>query len=578
MATIARAAGMRLAGPNCMGMANLRTGAIASFHGAFAQPIGRDGRIGLVSQSGAFGGLSVLMSRQRGVPFAHMITTGNEADVEAADGLLFLAGQPHVEVILLYIEGVRDGARFLQGLRLAHDAGKAVVAIKLGSTEVGGAAAASHTAALAGRDAVYDAVFRQYGVHRARSIEEFLELGCTVAVGGLPANETAGIVTVSGGVGVLMADDASTRGLRLPELSPRTQAQIKEMVPFAGTRNPLDVTGQVVNDRNLLNRAVDLLLADESAPATVITFQGAALARPDAEQAFVRPWMEIVARHPDRWFALTGTLSHEIRRTLDAAGIPAFAEPTHATRAAAALARIGAHLRRPLDIPATGDAPPLPTGPATELDALAVLRAAGLPVVDARSATDADEAVRAAEAIGFPVVLKLLSPDVVHKSDIGGVRLNLGNADAVREAFDAIVRAAAAAAPGARIDGCLVAPMVAGGVETIVGLTRDPVFGPVVMFGLGGVHVEVLGDVSFRVAPFGVDEAHRMIDEIRGARLLDEVRGRPAVDRNALAQALSRLSVAAAAWPASLVSIEANPFLVLEDGAMALDAVMIGDG
>ncbi|MEZ5659885.1 MAG: acetate--CoA ligase family protein [Burkholderiaceae bacterium] len=577
MAAIARAAGMRLSGPNCMGMANLRTGAIASFHGAFSEPVSREGRIGLVSQSGAFGGLSALMARQRGLPFAHVITTGNEADVEAADGLLFLADQPHVDVILLYVEGVRDGPRFLRGLKLAHERGKAVIAIKLGSTEVGGAAAASHTAALAGADEVYDAVFRQYGVHRARSIEEFLDLGCTVAIGGLPKGDAAGIVTVSGGVGVLMADDASTRGLRLPELSARTQAAVKALVPFAGTRNPLDITGQVVNDTTLLNKAVDLLIEDEAQLATVLTFQGAGLARPNALETLVQPWIEIVRRHPDRWFALAGMVPPDIRRVLDAAGIPAFVEPTHATRAAAALAAIGAHLSRPLELPEVGEAPPLPQGKANEAESLAVLRAAGLDTVDARVAADADAAVAAAGAIGYPVVIKLLSPDVIHKSDIGGVRLNLRDEGEVRDAFAAIMQSAAKAAPGAKIDGVLVAPMVSGGVETIIGVTRDPVFGPVVMFGIGGVHVEVLGDVSFRVAPFGVDEAERMIDEIRGRKLLDGVRGQPAVDRAALAQALSRLSIFAAAHADRLVSLEANPFVVREQGALALDAVLLTD-
>lgn len=577
LTAIARAAGMRLAGPNCMGMANLRTGAIASFHGAFGEPVGRDGVIGLVSQSGAFGGLSALMARQRGIPFAHVITTGNEADVEAADGLLFLAEQPHVKVILLYVEGVRDGERFLRGLRRAHAQGKAVVAIKLGATEVGGAAAASHTAALAGSDAVYDAVFRQYGVYRARSIEEFLDLGCAIAIGGLPRNDNAGIVTVSGGVGVLMADDASSRGLNLPELSAQTQAAVKALVPFAGVRNPLDITGQVVNDLGLLNRAVDLLLADPADLGSVVTFQGAGLARPDAEQTMVRPWIEITRRHPDRWFALTGVLTPQIRRVLDAAGIPSFVEPTHATRAAAVLARLGARLREPLDLPAAGEAGPLPDGPADELVSLQALRAAGLGTVDARPAADAEAAVAAAESIGYPVVLKLLSADVTHKSDIGGVRLGLRDAAGVREAFDAILSAAAQKAPDARVDGCLVAPMIGDGVETIVGVTRDPVFGPVVMFGLGGVHVEVLGDVSFRVAPFGEAEAQRMIDETRAAALLGGVRGRPPVDRDALARALSALSRYAAAHADRLVSLEANPFLVRAQGALALDAVLVTD-
>lgn len=577
MVAVARAAGMRLAGPNCMGIANLGTGAICTFHPAFAEVMPRDGCIGLVSQSGAFGGLSAMMARLRGLSLSHLITTGNEGDVDVADGLLYLASQPQVRVILLYIEGVRHGARLLEGLRRAHAAGQAVVAIKLGRTEVGSAAAASHTAALAGSDAVADAVLRQFGAHRAHSIEEFLDIACAAAVAGRPRHARTGIVTVSGGVGVLMADDAVQRGLELPALSADTQAQVKALVPFAGTRNPLDITGQVMNDRALLRKAFDLMAADGDL-ASVLTFVGSSLLKPEVLPEQLPPWLEIRRQHPQRWLALCGLIGPEARQALQQAGIATFEEPTHGTRAAAALLRIGQALERPLVRPPLPPARALPPRAHHELESLQALREAGIATVEARAAASADEAVAAAEALGYPVVLKLLSADVLHKSDIGGVCLNLTDAAAVRAAHAQVLSAAARQAPQARVEGVLVAPMVAGGIECILGVSRDPVFGPVVMFGLGGVFVEAMGDVAFRVAPFDVDEAQRMVAETRASRVLDGLRGAPAADRTALAQALSDLSRWAAAHADTLESLEANPVRVLPagQGLVALDAVLIG--
>jgi acyl-CoA synthetase (NDP forming) len=578
MADVARAAGMRLAGPNCMGMANVRSGAMASFHPAFAQPMAKDGKIGLVSQSGAFGGLSTFMALKRGIAFANIITTGNEADIEASDGLIYLAEQEHIEVILLYIEGVRDGAKFLHGLRRARENKKTVIAIKLGRTEAGAEAAASHTAALAGADEVYDAIFQQYGVYRATSIEEFFDIGCAAAIAGLPKNNRTGLVTVSGGVGVLMADDGASRGLEIPELQDATKAKVKELVPFAGVRNPLYITGKVINDRSLFATAMDLLFQDSDF-GVVIGFQGAALTQDGAAERVVPPWLDLKNRYPEQWIAISGLLGPEIQTALEAAGIPAFGEPTHATRAAAALSKIRAAFQEPLDIPETTTSTDLPAGTANEIASLKALQDAGLNTVSAHAAKDADAAVAAADQVGYPVVLKILSPDILHKSDIGGVKLGLGDAAAVRAAFTEIIAAAKEHAAQAHIDGCLVAPMTSGGVETILGVTRDPVFGPVVMFGLGGVFVEAMGDVSFRVAPFGIDEAHRMIQETKGAKILAGLRGAGPADIGALAKALSDLSIYAARHATQLESLEANPFLVRPagQGAIALDAVLISN-
>ncbi len=577
MAAFAREAGIRLMGPNCMGVANIHSGMIASFHPAFMFPQPKGGRIALVSQSGAFGGLCMQMARERGIGFAYMITTGNEADVQATDALAYLANDPDVGVIMLYLEGCRDGARMIEALEIARRNNKPVVAIKLGRTDAGAKAAQSHTAALAGSDSVFEAVFKQYGVYRAYNIEEFFDVGVATSIGCMPRNNKVGLVTVSGGVGVLMADDAAARGLDVEELPASAQAKFKKLVPFAGVNNPLDVTGQIMNDRTLLEQAANLVLS-ESDYGSLVCFQGASSAMPEIAAEQLAVWLRVKKRYPDRLICISGLLAPDYIKAIEAGGMPTSRDPTHSLRAIAALNGFATAFARPFSVPKVGLAKNrLPVGNLNEIEAMKVLADAGLPVIEERLATTADEAAAAAEAIGFPVVMKVVSRDILHKSDIGGVKLRLADAKAVRAAFADIMSSVAKAMPSAKLDGCLVAPMLGGGgVETIIGVTDDPVFGPVVMFGLGGINVEVLHDVAFRVAPFDEDEAHRMMREIRSYKVLEGVRGAPPCDVDALAKALAAVSRFAAAHRDQIASLEANPVVVRPkgQGAIALDAVV----
>lgn len=573
LTAMVREAGMRMVGPNCMGFANFANNMPASFHPAFAQPMPK-GCIGLVTQSGAFGGLSSMMAIDRGVGFRHVLTTGNEGDVGVADCLDYLVDDPGTEVILLYIEGVRDGPAFLDALARARQAKKPVIAVKLGRTDAGAKAAASHTSALAGADAIYDAVFRQFGVHRVNSIEEFFDTGAAISVGGLPKGDSIALVTVSGGVGVLMADDAASRGLTVTELPQATQKKFKEIVPYAGVNNPLDVTGQIINQPEIFEQAMRLVL-EEGDYDSIVGFQGAGLKDPAQAKSAKVMWESLKRDYPDKCFALASMMEAESQKVFEDAGLPAFHEATHATRALAA----GAYFTRSFGqdfnwSPDGGAAAQLGDGPFTEASALTALEQAGVPVMPTRTAATADDAARAASELGLPVVMKIVSPDIIHKSDVGGVKLGLASEDAVRAAFDAMLTEVAAKAPDAKLEGVLLAPMISGGVETILGVHVDPVFGPAVMFGLGGVFVEVLKDVSFRIAPFDEAEARRMIDEIRGRAILDGVRGAPPADVDALAKALAALSRFAAANRDRLVSVDVNPFAVLPKGAMALDAVI----
>ena len=575
IAGLAREAGIRLMGPNCMGMVNFRSRAIGSFHPAFAQDIA-SGRIGLVSQSGAFGGVAYMLARERGHSLSYMLTTGNEADVDIGDCTAFLADDPDTKAILLYMEGCRNGAKFLAALERARAAETPVIAVKLGRTEAGAAAAASHTAALAGEDAVYDSLFRQFGVYRADSIEEFFDIARSCVIGTLPANGRTALVTVSGGIGVLMADDANRRGLDVAPMPEAAQRRMLELVPFAATRNPIDVTGQVLNEPTLLDQAIELAIGHGDY-GSVVSFQGSIGRNPALMEAARSAWMERKEANPATHFAVAGFCDRDHVRDLEGAGIPVYEEATHATRAVAALAGFARSFRERRPRPSVPPPMELPADSVNEIEALEAVAAAGVPIVPARRVRTSAETGEAAAALGFPVVIKVLSADIVHKSDIGGVRLGVADRSAAETAFGEIVAASRAALPAATIDGCLVAPLVTGGVETILGVRRDPVFGPIVMFGLGGVFVETMKDVTFRAAPFDEAEARAMIGSVAAYPLLAGLRGRPAADLGALAAALSRLSCFAAANSDAVESLDVNPFLVRPDGegAVALDAALV---
>ncbi len=579
----ARAAGVRLIGPNCLGFMNIARNVYATF--SPAPGVGRvsAGRIGLVSQSGAFGAYAYSMARARGVGLSLWATTGNEADVQLADCLAWLAQDPATDVILGYMEGCRDGPRLRAALALAQANGKPVVMVKVGSTALGAQAAASHTAALAGDDAVYDAVFRQYGVLRARNLTEFFDLAHSAAVAGRPRDRSIGLFTLSGGVGALMADEASAQGLDVQPLSEAAQDTLRSWVPFAAPRNPVDITGQVTNDMSLLERSARVML-DDRGFASWMGFLAAA----GASDAFWPVLRELVgslrAAYPDTLLAISTLLAPERRAELEAMRCLVFADPSDGIRTIAALAglKTGA-------APSTVSADPAPPsnplklapGTMSEPEALALLAEAGVPVVEHRVVRSADEAAVAAEVIGDAVVVKIVSADIPHKSDVGGVALGLRGAAQARAAFERTRDHALTARPDARLDGALVARMLGGGVECIAGVHRDPVFGPVLMFGLGGIHVETLRDVSLRTLPITRDDAMAMVRELRAFAILGGARGRAPVDLESIADALCALAGFALRAGDSLDSAEINPLIarpLADGGCVAVDALVVGRG
>ncbi|RIX84166.1 acetate--CoA ligase family protein [Acidovorax cavernicola] len=574
----ARAAGMRLIGPNCLGFMNVARHVYATFSPAPGVGLVKPGRIGLVSQSGAFGAYAYAMARARGVGLSLWATTGNEADVQVADCLAWLAQDPGTDVIMAYMEGCRDGPRLRAALALAQAHGKPVVMVKVGRTALGAEAAASHTASLAGDDAVYDAVFRQYGVLRARNLTEFFDLAHSAAVAGRPRDRSIGLFTVSGGVGALMADDASAQGLDVQPLSEAAQDTLRSWVPFAAPRNPVDITGQVTNDMTLMERTARVML-DDRGFASWMGFMAAAGAS-DAFWPVLRALVSSLREaYPDTLLAVSTLLTPERRAELEAMRCLVFADPSDGIRTIAALAGLkpaAAAVAAPASIKA---ALTLAPGTMSEPDALALLADAGVPVVAHRVVHSADEAAAAADALGEAVVVKIVSADIPHKSDVGGVALGLRGGAQARAAFERTRDRALTARPDARLDGALVARMLTGGVECIAGVHRDPVFGPVLMFGLGGIHVETLRDVSLRVLPVTRDDALAMVRELRAFAILNGARGRPPVDLGAIADALCALADFAQRAGDSLDSAEINPLIArpqAEGGCVAVDALVVG--
>ena len=585
MGEVARVGGIRILGPNCLGAYNAAIGFFATFTTTLDLHRPRPGPVAIVSQSGAYGSHLEMLAHRRRIGVGLWVTTGNECDVTVAECIAWMVARPEVKVVAAYAEGVRDGDALLAALDAARACGKPVFFTKVGRSRAGAEAVRSHTAALAGSDTVFDAILAQHGVVRAGSTEEMLDAAYAASFGVLPSNRRVGLMTISGGAGVLMADEAATRGLDVSPMPDAAQARLKRKLSFCAPRNPVDITAQVFNAPHLVGEFLDEML-DEAGYAAIIVF----LTYVASVEFMRQPVLDALARarerHPDRPVILSMVGSGEAIASYEALGVPVFEDPERAVRAVSALVRIVEGFARGAGAKAdrngnAGAVPHLPGerytgGPLDEYEARRLLASWGVPVGPAHVARNAAEAAGVARMIGAPVALKLLSPDIGHKTEAGGVALDVAPEEAAGE-HDAILARAKAYDPGAGIRGTLVAPMVSG-VECILGVQRDPVFGPVVMVGSGGVLAEVLNDVAFRKAPIDRAEARRMIAEIALAGVLEGMRGRPRCNVDALAAAVAALSRFAAAHADVIESVDVNPLVVLPEGegAFALDALIVG--
>jgi acyl-CoA synthetase (NDP forming) len=577
---IARASSMRVLGPNCMGLSNARAGVYSTFASAYEEGVPDAGGVAVVTQSGGYGGYLLKHCFMRGLGVSHFVATGNEADVDAGEALAWVAEQEETKVLLGYLEGVRSAPNLVRALQVARRNRKPVVMMKVGRTPEGRVAAASHTASLTGEDAVYDALFREYGVWRARTTDELLDVAYALSRGKRPQGPRTAVISISGGVGVQMADFISEAGLEMGVVPEPTKTALREIVPYCSPSNPIDMTGLVTANHDLLGKALERVLHGDAFDA-IILFLGIVGMAPTMAEPITRILSEVAAGHPDRLLMVSVTTPPELRALYDQAGFLVYEDPSRAVGALAALHHFEQFFRKPV----TG-APPsmvfpaglVPTGVASinEVEAKRILSACGIRSPRERVVATAEAAAAAAGDIGFPVAVKVVSADIPHKTEYGGVALNLPDEASVAAAVQNMDERIRRELPRARIEGYLVSEMVRGGTECILGVARDATFGPVVTFGLGGVTVELLRDVVSRLAPVSEEQAHEMMRELRTWPLLSGWRGAPAGDTGAMARAISALSHLAVAHQETVAEIEVNPIVVLPagQGIVALDAVV----
>jgi len=578
---IAKEHDLRIIGPNCLGIIDTNT----PLNTTFASGMPPGGPIAFMSQSGALGVAILDLALAGRIGFAKFVSLGNKADVSEIDLLEAWEDDPDSRVILMYIEGLPDGQKFIEVARKVTRH-KPVVAVKGGVTQSGSRAVSSHTGSLAGSEAAYKAAFRQAGVIRAPSLETLLDFARVFAYQPLPRDRRVAILTNAGGPGILATDALERSNLKLARLSRETTETLESFLPGeASVANPVDILGDALAER--YEKALRAILADEGVDSIIV------IAVPQAV-IDIGTTAEVIgqmAYETDKVVlgCLIGEASMEAGvKALERHGVPTFSFPEQAAAALAAMNDYRDEQERPIFELETYA---VSTKPVRELfervheegrvsigdaEAREVLEAYGFPIPESRLAKTPEEAIQIADEIGYPVVLKIASPDILHKTDVDGVKLNLDSPTEVRDAFDLIVYRAERYVPGARIWGCLVQQMAPRGREVLVGMSRDPQFGPLVAFGLGGIYVEALKDVAFRVAPFSRHEAEEMIREIRSYPLLEGIRGEPPADHEAMVDALLRISQLVTDFP-EIVELDINPLMVFEEGrgAMAIDMRLV---
>jgi acetyltransferase len=565
---------IRVLGPNCLGWIRPACRLNATFASGMPLP----GAIAFVSHSGALAAAILDWARDRRLGFSLFASLGNQADLTESDMLRAVAEDPETRVVAAYLEGVADGRRFHDALR-ALAGRKPVIVLKAGRSAEGARAVASHTGALAGSDQAFDAAVRQAGAVRVRSVEELFDLARCLALQPLPRGRRLLVVTNGGGLGIVAADAARDAGLAVAPLAAPVQARLSaRLPPTASLGNPVDLVGDA--DAARYGHALHAIGPDGGVDAVLVVMtaqaatDAAGVAR--AVVAATRRWPIPVAA------ALVGgaRVAPGVR-TLEEGGVPCYPFPEPAVTALAGMALVAERARPE---PPAGP-PPAARDPRSHLarlraagadvlgldDLAPLLTAYGVPVLVGETAADPAAAAASAERIGLPVALKIVSPDISHKTEVGGVRLGLRSAAEVREAGEAMLARARTLRPGAVLRGLLVQPMAPPGKELLVGTVRDAQFGPLVVVGFGGVYVEVLRDTAMRLAPLSPAEAGRMLDELRMAPLLRGVRGEPPVDRAAIAGAICAVGQLAADVP-EILELDLNPLLAGPDGVVAIDA------
>lgn len=583
MKFVARARGVRIVGPNCLGFVNVHTRVYAAFGSLTRPPLLEPGSVSAVLQSASLGTSLLIQCAAAGAGFRYVVTSGNEADISAAEWIEACVDDAETRIILAYLEGVSDGQAFMRAARRALAARKPIVLIKAGNTEQGRRAAASHTANLTGDYDVYRAAFRQCGVIEVPDIPEAADMIACLAGGRLPGGRRVVVIGGSGGAAAMFSDHADEVGLTLPSLTDVTVTRLKSSLPaLSSLKNPVDYTAGYPREAHGLDFqcAFETALSDPGIDQMAVMFAAAGSQQLQYGGAVLAKVAAASAKPIVAFSGMTAAIAPEGLQQLRAAGIPVLTSPK---RVAGAMARLADYAEVLARLPdgiapaATMSLPELPSGSVTlnEIDSKRLVAAAHVPVT--RDRLLPLEPGVAIDNLTFPVALKIVSPDIAHKTDIGAVRLDIPDAKGLVAAAAEIVACARHAMPQARLDGLLASEMISDGVETIVGIVNDAAFGPVVAFGLGGVFAETLRDVTYRIAPFGLEEARMMLAELKGRALFDGVRGRPALDVEALALTLVHVSELAWALRDRLQEMDINPLLVRPrgSGVIAADALVI---
>ncbi len=594
IAALAKETGMRVLGPNCQGLVNLSEKITAGFSASLENKPLIPGQTGFVTQSGALGYSIFNMAQEMGVGFSYIVSTGNEVDLHSLELMEYMVEDEGTDLLVAYLEGIKDGDSFKRLARRGLEIGKPIVVLKVGRSDVGQKAASSHTASLTGSDSVFDAFFKQAGIIRVEDIQDITDIAGLFNNIPLPRGRGLGIVTTSGGAGILAADTAVEMGLDVPELDPNIREKIARVIPdYGSAMNPVDVTAQVINDPKGFMIVLEAMMESSRIDALVVVITMIAGA---AGERLARDIVEISQR-AQKPIAICWTAGDRLMDNcfaiLRKGEVPYFKSPVRCVKALGALMNYGdfrsrwqqrtgaeAQVSAAAEIQAVNSAREYLSRcdiRLTEHQGKELLSQFDIPVTREQVAKTEAEALEIAPTIGFPLAVKVDSPDILHKTEAGALKLFINNEEELKHAFNEVLGNSRKYKPDARINGALVQEMVQDGIEVIVGINNDPQFGPVVVFGLGGIFVEILKDVSMRVAPFNHAQAMDMIKEIKGYGVLAGARGKARGDIEALADVLVKVSHMATAMKDEIKELDINPLLVLPEGqgVRVADALVI---
>ena len=582
-------AGIALVGPNCLGTVNLLENTVVASSPVLEDELAK-GSVGFVSQSGAFGFVTFHQAQDEHVGFTYLVTTGNEAVLGTADLIEYMVEDEATKAVICYMEGLKDGDKFKGVAKKALAGGIPLVVFKVGKTEAGIKAIASHTAALAGSDNIFDAFFRQKGIVRAADSDALIDFAKIFANSRRTKGRRAAILSTSGGAGIMSVDTFLEYGMEIPDLTEESTQAISKIIPSYGSAlNPVDVTAQIFGEPAYMQQCLQVLVDDPNVDYLLVSLS--TVGGETAER--IAEGLISVYNNTEKPIAVSWGASERLVGTayarLGEAGIPLYKQPIRCARALAVLANYSMleqdFAKNPdfMEMLPSGEERGIwqdllktfPGETLTEDQSKKLLDRAGIPVTREILVNDEGKAVAAAAEMGYPVVLKVMSPKILHKTEAGVLAIGIENEDQLRESYRKIYTKALAKVTDVDISGVLVQEMAPKGIEAVIGVKNDPQFGPTIMFGLGGILVEVLKDVTFKIAPLSRADAKSMLQEIKGKKMLAGFRGQPAIHEKTLVDTILQVSQLAYALKDEVAEMDINPIVLYPDGLKVVDALII---